>query len=317
MFILHELYRNSESNYNTLSLWEHSSQSGSGKWTLRDMFLKVRSVQDTKKVILLDEQRFSRFATPIAFCAIKPCTTNDMYQVIDPIIQKYGWHHSEKLFYHIDAVSVNWQDTDFYIGAVGDIRCMVYVIALQRDDRYIAKSVFGKSIEQVSMYPSSFFTLHHIKQSLNKQNGTLLSIWQYHSKRIVFANGIYKTCEVLDLGRQVLKDIYTENNIRDFFDEQASSIESNTYAKWLVEQSVKFYVDMLLRWLRSYNTTGDVFLVSNVVHNEFFMDMFSKAYQETSQSFIVPINHIQGLKTYGRNRWPEEIDIQTATHYIV
>ena len=74
---------------------------------------------------------------------------------------------------------------------------------------------------------------------------------------------------------------------------------------------------MLLRWLRSYQTTGDIFLVSYIVHNEFFMDMFSKSYQEFSQSFIVPINHIQGLKTYGRNWGPEEVDMQTAAHYIV
>lgn len=317
MFILHELYRNSDSNYNTVFLWETSSQFSSGKWSLRDLFLKVRNVESQKKVILLDEQRFSRFATPIAFCALKPCTAQDMYQVIDPIVQKYGWHHSEKLFYHIDAITVNWQEVDYYIWQKWDIRCMIHVIALQRDDWYIAKSVFWKDIEQVSIYPSSFFTLHHIKQSLNKQNGTLLSIWQYHSKRIVFSNGMYQTCEMLDLGRQVLKDIYTENNIRDFFDANASSVQENTYAKWLVEQSVKFYVDMLLRRLRSYNTTWDIFLVSNIVHNEFFMDMFSKSYQEFSQAFIVPINHIQWLKTYGRNRWPEEVDMQTAAHYIV
>jgi hypothetical protein len=85
---------------------------------------------------------------------------------------------------------------------------MIHIIALQRDDRYSAKSIFGKHIDQVSIYPASFFTLHHIKQALGKQKGTLLSIGQYYTKRIVFSNGIYKTCEVLDLGWQVLKDIY-------------------------------------------------------------------------------------------------------------
>jgi hypothetical protein len=91
----------------------------------------------------------------------------------------------------------------------------------------------------------------------------------------------------------VLKDIYAENNIRDFFDASKVSVQENVYAKGLVEQSVRFYVDMLLRRLRSYNTSGDVFLVSDIVHNEFFMDMFSHSYQEYSQSFIVPMNHIQ------------------------
>jgi hypothetical protein len=122
---------------------------------------------------------------------------------------------------------------------------------------------------------------------------------------------------VLDLGWQVLKDIYWENNIRDFFDASKTSVQENQYAKGLVEQSVSFYVDMLLRWLRSYNTVGDIFLVSNLVHNEFFMDTFSTGYQEHSQAFIIPLNHIQWLKTYGRTWWAEDIDIQTAAHYYV
>ncbi len=260
---------------------------------MREMLQVVRSANDAKKMLLLDEQRFSRFATPIAFCAIKPCTAHDMNQVIDPIIQKYGGHHSEKLFYHIDAITVNNQPADYYIGQTGDIRCMMHIIALQRDDWYTAKSIFGRDIDQISIYPSSFFTLHHIKESLHKTSGTLISIGQYHTKRIVFSQGMYKTCEMLDLGWQVLKDIYAENNIRDFFDASKAAIEENSYAKGLVEHSVRFYVDMLLRRLRSYNTSGDVFLVSDIVHNEFFMDMFSHSYQEYSQSFIVPMNHIQ------------------------
>jgi hypothetical protein len=106
------------------------------------MFIHARNAQTTKKVLLLDEQRFTWFATPIAFCTLKPCTTQDMYKVIDPIVQKYGGHSTEKLFYHIDNITVNGQEADFYIGQTGDIRCMLHVIALQRDDWYIAKSVF-------------------------------------------------------------------------------------------------------------------------------------------------------------------------------
>jgi hypothetical protein len=240
-----------------------------------------------------------------------------MYEAIEPILQKYWGHHAEKLFYHIDCVTINGKDTEYYIGETWDIRFVLHIIALKRDDWYIAKSVFGRDIEQVRIYPSSFFTLHHIKQSLNKQNGTLLSIWQHQTKRILFKNGMYQTCEVLDLWWQVLKDIYAENNILPFFDATKSALEANSYAKWLVEQSVQFYVDMLMRWLRSCDTKWDIFLVSSIVQNEFFMDMFSQSYQEFSQSFIVPITQIAWLKTYGRNWSPEEIDMQTAVHYVV
>ena len=76
---------------------------------------------------------------------------------------------------------------------------MMHIIALQRDDWYIAKSVFGNQIHQIRIYPSSFFTLHHIKQALHKDTGTLLVIGQYYTKRIVFVDGKFQTCEMLDL----------------------------------------------------------------------------------------------------------------------
>ena len=317
MFLVHEIYNRKESHYTTCTLWEHSSQFMRSVGTFRSMLQHIQQSQDAKRVLLLDEQRFSWFATPVAFCAIKPCTVQDMYSVIDPILQKYGWHHSEKLFYHIDAISVDWSSTDYYIGKQGEIRCVVHVIALHRDDRYLAKSVLGNTIDRVSIYPASFFTLHHIKQTLNKQDGTILYIGQYHTKRIAFAQGMYKTCEVLDLGWQVLKDIYEENNIREFFDANPTSLETNSYAKNLVEQSVSFYVDMLMRWLRSYNVQGDIFLVSDIVHNEQFMTTFANSYQQHTQWFVVPLAHVQWLKTYGRSRWQEDIDLQTAAHYFI
>lgn len=317
MFLISEIYNRKESNYTTCLLGEHSSQFTRSVGTFRSMLQHCKNSQETKKLLLLDEQRFSWFATPVAFCAIKPCTVQDMYDIIDPILQKYWGHNSEKLFYHIDGISVDGVESDYYIGKQWDIRCVVHVIALRRDDRYMAKSVLGNAIDSVSIYPASFFTLHHIKQTLHKQDGTVLYIWQHYTKRVVFENGMYKTCEVLDLWWQVLKDIYEENNIREFFDSKKGTLETNAYAKDLVDQSVRFYVDMLMRWLRSYRIEGNVFLVSDIVHNEYFMETFASMYQQYTQWFVVPISHVQWLKTYGRNWQEEDLDIQTAAHYFI
>jgi len=240
-----------------------------------------------------------------------------MQHIINPIIQRYYTHSTENLFYHIDSVTVNGEPADYYIGQTGDITCIIHIVALYRDDRYYIKSVFGNSVDSIQIYPSCFFTLHHIKQTLAKQDGVILYIGQYYTKRIVFKHGMYQTCEVLDLWWQVLKDIYGENNVRAFFDAKQDDLITNTYAKNLVEQSVRFYVDMLIRRLRSYNTKGDVFLVSEIVHNEYFMSMFNSSYQQTCQSFVVPVTQMHWLKTYGRSWSPEEIDLQTAANYYV
>ena len=116
MYILRELYRTADSHYDMLSLGEHSTQYTFDRGGLRDMFLQARKVEDAKKILLLDEQRFTWFATPLAFCAVKPCTVQDINHVIDPIINKYGGHTTEKLFYHLDGITVNGEPADYYIG---------------------------------------------------------------------------------------------------------------------------------------------------------------------------------------------------------
>ena len=88
---------------------------------------------------------------------------------------------------------------------------------------------------------------------------------------------MYVSCEFLDLGWQVLKDIYAENNIREFF--TASQEVINEYAQGIIMQSVQFYVDMLIRRLASQHTQGDVFLVSELMQNTYFMEAFTEAYR--------------------------------------
>ena len=107
------------------------------------MLKQVQGSSDHKKLMLLDEQRFTRVATPVAFCTLKPCTVQDMQHIINPIIQRYYTHSTENLFYHIDSVTVNGEPADYYIGQTGDITCIIHIVALYRDDRYYIKSVFG------------------------------------------------------------------------------------------------------------------------------------------------------------------------------
>jgi hypothetical protein len=238
-----------------------------------------------------------------------------MHAIIEPVIASYGGQASEKMFYHVDAITINGKTSDFYIGKIWDIRCIIHVIMLHREDRYEAKRSLGTVFDLMHVYPTSFFTLHHIKHTLGKKHGTLLYIWQYYTKRITFVNGMYVSCEFLDLGWQVLKDIYIENNIREFFGSEWSR-EINDYAEAIIWQSVQFYVDMLIRRLHSQNTQGDVFLVSELMQNTFFMNSFTSAYATITTGFVVPVWHMTWLKTHGKKWRTDEIDIQTAATYF-
>jgi hypothetical protein len=315
MYILYELWKKKASEYISCTLSDSSVQLIRQSTTLGVILQQSLLSRESKQVLLLDEQRFIWRAMPVAFCATRPCTVQDMYATIEPLIASYGWQASEKMFYHVDAISINGKPSDFYIGKTGDIRCIVHVIMLHREDRYEAKRVVGSNFDGMHVYPASFFTLHHIKQTLGKKQWTLLYIGQHYTKRITFAQGMYISCEFLDLGRQVLKDIYAENNIREFFSTNGDVI--NEYAEGIIIQSVQFYVDMLIRRLASQNTQGDIFLVSELIQNTYFMEAFTEAYRSIATGYIVPVGHVKGVKTFGKNWSSEELDMQTAATYFV
>lgn len=113
----------------------------------------------------------------------------------------------------------------------------------------------------------------------------------------------------------MLKDIYAENNIREFFNTKQALTNLNDYAKNLISQSVRFYVDMLIRRLQSCQTSGDVFLVSELVSHEYFMEAFTATYSTMTTGYIVPVAHMTGLKTFGKQWSAETLDIQTAATY--
>lgn len=198
MFIVYELRKKKASEYLSYTIGSSGAQSKRQTVPFGDILRESHQSMEMQKVVLLDEQRFIWRAMPVAFCAMQPCTTQDMYKVIEPLVNSYGGQASEKMFYHVDALTINGEESDYYLGKTGDIRCIVHVIMLHREDRYEAKRALGKDFDTMQVYPTSFFTLHHIKHSLHKNHGTLLYIGQHYTKRIVFNNGMYVSCEFLD-----------------------------------------------------------------------------------------------------------------------
>lgn len=317
MFIVREVDAGKESFFTACVFGENTSRFLHASGDYQNLLEMVKKSDKKRKLLLLDEKKFLWVSAPVVAHFDRPCTVGAMKAIIDPIFDAHLRSDTQRLFYHMDDICVNWEPTDYYIWKTGEFRFLLQMVAIRRDNWYDTKAVLWDRIQNVHIYPASFFTLHHIKDTLKKQNGTILTLGQHYTKRIVFENGVYTDSEVVDLGWQVLKDVYAENNITDFFDATSEIIENNPYAKNLVEQSVAFYVDMLMRRLRNYNMKGDVFLVSSLTNNEYFMKEFNSKYQQYSFSFVVPLMHMKWLKTFGRTRAPDDIDIQTAAHYFI
>lgn len=317
MFIAREIVTWDKNYFSICSFGEKTSRFSQASGDYKKLLSLVQKSSDKKKLLLLDENKFSWIVVPVVTHFDKACSLSDMKKVIDPIFEKYRRHDTESLFYYVDGLRVDGQETEYYIGKKWEVTFSLHIVSMARDVRYDTKAILGDQTNTIHFYPSSFFTLHHINKTLNKSTGTLLSLGEHHTKRIVFENGHCKGEEIIDLWWQVLKDVYTENTVEALFWANQEQIEANPYAKNLVEQSNEFYVDMLVRRLRSTNTKWDLFFVSSLAENQYFMKQFTKKYQQYSLSFVVPMMHVKWLKTYGRKRSADDLDIQTAAHYFI
>lgn len=73
--------------------------------------------------------------------------------------------------------------------------------------------------------------------------------------------------------------MYRENQIVKYRYQPAEEIDKNPLAKSLVLESIEFYVGQLSRWLQDLDLTNqDLFIVSPIIKNGYFMDLFNKKY---------------------------------------
>ena len=71
--------------------------------------------------------------------------------------------------------------------------------------------------------------------------------------------------------------MYRENQIVKYRYKSHTEIEGNPLAKTLVLETVGFYAQQICKWLESLGLTEqDLFLVSPIVKNPYFLEFFNK-----------------------------------------
>lgn len=73
--------------------------------------------------------------------------------------------------------------------------------------------------------------------------------------------------------------MYRENQIVKYRYKSHDEIEGNPLAKSLVTETVSFYTQQICKWLESLGLTEqDLFLISPIVKNPYFLELFNKFY---------------------------------------
>ena len=59
----------------------------------------------------------------------------------------------------------------------------------------------------------------------------------------------------------------------------------------------------------------DVVLISPIMKNGFFMDIFNAVYGKEGKGFILPFHYGTGIKTFGNKREPQDLDILVTINH--
>ena len=265
-----------------------------------------------KHIFLLDDQRFAFFSYDINFTSEKKLTLNDIQHLVQEKLSKAEKQTKEKfLFSHIDSILVNWKAKQFLIWESGEISCRIILVFLGRETCRIFNDRFGdfQSQKNIEIYPESFQTITYLRNNMHMDDFLLLYIRDSHCKWVLIENGFYSRIDSINLWVNALMQMYKDNWISKYRYKNYEEIEDNQFAKNLVVQTLEFYSGMLCKRINEKQFWNhNIFVVSSIMKNWHFMEIFNKLYSQSNNKYIVPFHYSEELDQFWRTWEPEDID---------
>lgn len=274
-----------------------------------------------KHIFLLDDQRFVFFSYDINFNTSKAINLNDIQSLIQEKIFDAEKQTREKfLFSHIDSIFVNWVPKNFLIWESWEISCRIILIFLNRETCRTFNDKFWdfQLQKNIEIYPESFQTITYLRNNLNLDDFLLLYIRDSHCKWVLIENWFYSRIDSINLWVNSLMQMYKDNWISKYRYKNYEEIEENQFAKNLVVQTLEFYSGMLCKRINEKQFWNhNIFVVSSIMKNWHFMEIFNKLYSQNNNNYIVPFHYSEELDLFGRTREPEDIDALVYANRIL
>lgn len=281
---------------------------------LRNILYHAQQYKNAQHIFLLDESRFDYFKFSFSLDEKRDFTIKDFHKIVDEkllLIKTSYAIDSEKLFYFLDNNSGETHSQSYVIGTSWPFTCDLCIVFIKKTTLNIFKAVYGKDFSQIlKILPASFATHQFLKTHMKKNDYNLLYISEAYCKVIQIKSGFYHTVRTINLGINVLKNVYKDNSIVPFFYKDKEEIDKNQVAKDLVKESVDFYADLLSKWL--FDTMGigqDVFLISKIINNQYFIELFKTHYNKYVNGYVVPFHYAHGLNFFAKEWDPEDMDV--------
>lgn len=293
--------------------WENIQQH-----ILHENFSKIidRSFEESKiqHTFLLDESRFSFFRFDIFLDVEDNFSIQKLHEITQEKMDKIEidqWVWWKFLTTYIDSIFVNWEEKKYIIWQSGQLFFRLYIIYIDTKTLNNFNSCYWKIIENVGIkiLPQSFHTTLFLRNSLKRENFLLLYITESTAKIIKITNSFYESVNVINLWLNSLKQMYKDNWIYQYRYKDYNDIQSNVLAENLVIETLEFYSTLFFSWLEEqWCIWNDIFVISQVVKNGHFMEVFNRKYREYTNNYIVPFHYSDKLDTFQKEREPDDMD---------
>lgn len=266
-----------------------------------DNFFQEYNKLDEKTVILIDEENFSFFSYNINKKVDKKFSIDDLKNIIKDKEKESRMSHNNiwiLVNYSIDDIFVDWQQQSYLIWKKWDISFDINLFFLNPEKESLFEiSKWSDFLEKMEIYPSSFFTFNFLKSSFQKNDMYLLYIYENEAKIVEFKNWFYNNISKIPLWISSLKEVFKEKDIMNFYFKSFNSEQVNNFAESLIKESLDFYCWLLIKWLNENMTLGsNVFLVSELIKNKYFLEIFGKYFSDHIQWFVTPFNKVDSFE---------------------
>ncbi len=282
--------------------------------------------EDNKKnttTFLLQDTNFSFFQFDIYLDTDEPFSQ----QKLDEIIQEKKKYikinkniSAQFRSSYIDNSYSNGEKKAEIFWEQGKILFRLYMIYIDDICINTFRAFLGNNLSKIMIIPQSLYSILFIKHKLQRECFIMLYIDNYTVRCITIEQGFYKNEDTINLGSSMVKKMYDEHNISQFWNTPIMTIKNNPLAQELIEQSLTFYTQMLSkRLIEKGIVQSDIFLISSLLKNQYFIENFNTQYKKAIKTYtkivrsnyIIPFQHSSLLETFGRTWSPEKIDILT------
>ena len=106
-----------------------------------------------------------------------------------------------------------------------------------------------------------------------------------------------------------LKQMYKDNWILQYWYKSYEELQWNSIAEGLIVDTIDFFSTLFFSRLETEWYIGnDMFLISPIVKNGHFMEVFNRKYREYGDNYIIPFHYSDKLDTFWKTWEPEDMD---------